>query len=115
VHRLRHNNINPGPFSGLSMHPFEHLFHFSAVVLYWIVPSHPVHAIYNLVHHGLALAGGYTGDGGSSSARTPPMTATAMRTICTTNISSVITPIVHCRSAGGSTASTVAPMKLRLR
>lgn len=61
VHKLHHNNINPAPFSGLSMHPVEHLFYFSAVVLHWIVPSHPVHAIFNLVHLGLAPAGGHTG------------------------------------------------------
>ena len=61
VHSLHHNNINPAPFSGLSMHPVEHLFYFSAVLLHWIVPSHPVHAIYNLVHLGLAPAGGHTG------------------------------------------------------
>lgn len=61
VHKLHHNNVNPAPFSGLSMHPVEHLFYFSAVVLHWIVPSHPVHAIFNLVHLGLAPAGGHTG------------------------------------------------------
>ena len=61
VHKLHHNNINPGPWSGLSMHPVEHLFYFSAVVLHWIVPSHPVHALFNLVHLGLAPAGGHTG------------------------------------------------------
>jgi len=61
VHKLHHNNINPGPWSGLSMHPVEHLFYFSAVVLHWIVPSHPAHALFNLVHLGLAPAGGHTG------------------------------------------------------
>ena len=61
VHKLHHKNINPGPFSGLSMHPVEHLLYFSAVVLHWIVPSHPVHTLYNLVHLGMAPAGGHTG------------------------------------------------------
>ena len=61
VHKLHHNNINPAPFSGLSMHPVEHLFYFSAVILHWIVPSHPIHALFNLVHLGLAPAGGHTG------------------------------------------------------
>ena len=61
VHYLHHKNTNPGPWSGLSMHPVEHLLYFSAVILHWIVPSHPVHALYNLVHLGLAPAGGHTG------------------------------------------------------
>ncbi len=61
VHKLHHNNINPAPFSGLSMHPVEHIFYFSSVVLHWFVASHPIHAIYNLVHLGLSPAGGHTG------------------------------------------------------
>jgi sterol desaturase/sphingolipid hydroxylase (fatty acid hydroxylase superfamily) len=28
VHRLHHNNVNPGPWSGLAMHPVEHLLYF---------------------------------------------------------------------------------------
>ena len=31
VHSLHHRNTNPGPWSGLSMHPVEHLLYFSAV------------------------------------------------------------------------------------
>ena len=36
VHRLHHNNVNPRPWSGLSMHPVEHLFYFSGVLIHWI-------------------------------------------------------------------------------
>lgn len=61
VHKLHHANVNPAPWSGLAMHPVEHLLYFSAVLLHWIVPSHPVHAIYNLVHLGLAPAPGHSG------------------------------------------------------
>lgn len=61
VHSLHHNNINPGPWSGLSMHPVEHVFYFSGVILHWIVPSHPIHALFHLVHLGLSPAGGHTG------------------------------------------------------
>ena len=31
VHKLHHNNVNPGPWSGLAMHPVEHLLYFSGV------------------------------------------------------------------------------------
>lgn len=61
VHCLHHNNINPGPWSGLSMHPVEHVLYFSGVIIHWIVPSHPIHAIFHLVHLGLSPAGGHTG------------------------------------------------------
>ena len=61
VHKLHHNNVNPGPWSGLAMHPVEHLLYFSVVVINWIVPSHPVHAIFNLVHAALAPAPGHAG------------------------------------------------------
>ena len=37
-HYLHHANINPGPWSGLAMHPVEHLFYFSGVLLFWVIP-----------------------------------------------------------------------------
>lgn len=60
-HYLHHNNINIGPWSGLSMHPIEHLLYFSGVLLHWVIPSHPLHAIFHLMHAGLAPAAGHTG------------------------------------------------------
>ena len=61
VHKLHHGNVNPGPWSGLAMHPVEHLLYFSVVLIHWIVPSNPVHALYTLVHAGLAPAPGHAG------------------------------------------------------
>lgn len=61
VHKLHHNNVNPGPWSGLAMHPIEHLLYFSVVLIHWIVPSNPVHAIFNLAHAALAPAPGHAG------------------------------------------------------
>lgn len=61
VHYLHHKNVNVGPWSGLAMHPVEHLVYFSAVILFWFIPSHPLHAVFVLVsfafgptvtHHG---------------------------------------------------------------
>lgn len=48
AHYLHHKNVNPGPWSGLSMHPIEHLLYFSGVLLHWIVPSHPLHVLQHL-------------------------------------------------------------------
>jgi len=61
VHRTHHNNINPGPWSGLAMHPVEHLLYFSCVLVHWIVPSNPFHALFNLAHAALAPAPGHIG------------------------------------------------------
>jgi sterol desaturase/sphingolipid hydroxylase (fatty acid hydroxylase superfamily) len=60
-HYLHHKNINIGPWSGLSMHPIEHVLYFSGVLLHWIIPSHPIHAIFHLMHAGATPALGHTG------------------------------------------------------
>ena len=60
-HYLHHKNINIGPWSGLSMHPIEHLLYFSGVLLHWLIPSNPAHAIFHLMHAGLSPAAGHTG------------------------------------------------------
>jgi len=61
VHKLHHHNTNPGPWSGLSMHPVEHMLYFSGVLLHWVLPSHPVHAVFHLLHAGLSPAPGHVG------------------------------------------------------
>ena len=61
VHKLHHRNINPGPWSGLSMHPVEHLLYFSGVIVHWILPSHPLHVIFHLQHRAFAPAVGHNG------------------------------------------------------
>lgn len=61
VHKLHHNNVNPGPWSGLAMHPVEHLLYFSGVLIHWIMLSHPLHAVFHLLHAGLSPAPGHVG------------------------------------------------------
>jgi len=61
VHYLHHKNVNPGPWSGLSMHPLEHVLYFSGVLLHWIIPSHPLHAIYHLQALAFLPAQGHLG------------------------------------------------------
>jgi sterol desaturase/sphingolipid hydroxylase (fatty acid hydroxylase superfamily) len=61
VHKLHHHNVNPGPWSGLSMHPVEHLLYFSGVLIHWVLPSHPVHALFHLIHAGLSPVPGHVG------------------------------------------------------
>lgn len=61
IHYLHHYNINPGPWSGLAMHPIEHLLYFSVTLIHWIVPSHPLHFLFNAQHTALTPAAGHTG------------------------------------------------------
>ena len=61
AHHLHHRNVNVGPWSGLSMHPVEHLLYFTGVLVHWVVASHPVHAVFHLMHAGLSPAPGHCG------------------------------------------------------
>jgi sterol desaturase/sphingolipid hydroxylase (fatty acid hydroxylase superfamily) len=47
-HALHHRNVEVGPWSGLAMHPVEHLIYFSTIVVPWLLALHPVNALYQL-------------------------------------------------------------------
>jgi len=61
VHGLHHRNINVGPWSGLSMHPLEHLLFFSSVLIHWVVAGHPIHILFHMQHQALTAATSHTG------------------------------------------------------
>ena len=61
AHRLHHRNVNVGPWSGLAMHPIEHIVYFSGVLVYWLIPAHPVHAILHLQYVALVPSQGHAG------------------------------------------------------
>jgi sterol desaturase/sphingolipid hydroxylase (fatty acid hydroxylase superfamily) len=61
VHSLHHKNVNPGPWSGLAMHPVEHVLYFSGVLLHWIAPSSPVHVLFHLQHLAFVPSMGHSG------------------------------------------------------
>jgi sterol desaturase/sphingolipid hydroxylase (fatty acid hydroxylase superfamily) len=63
VHRIHHKNVNVGPWSGLAMHPLEHLLYFSGVLLYWIVPAHPFHVLLQLQETAFSPSQGHSGFG----------------------------------------------------
>ncbi len=50
-----------GPWSGMSMHPVEHLLYFSVVIPHMFVYGHPIHLFFNAQHTGLTPAGGHHG------------------------------------------------------
>jgi len=53
-HSWHHKNINTGPWSGHSMHPVEHFFLYSDLVIYFFVACHPIHVIFNAMLHTVA-------------------------------------------------------------
>ncbi|MEM7743034.1 MAG: sterol desaturase family protein [Pseudomonadota bacterium] len=61
AHALHHRNTNVGPWSGLSMHPVEHLIFLSSVLIHFIVPAHPIHILFHLQHQALTGASSHTG------------------------------------------------------
>ena len=61
AHHVHHRNVNIGPWSGLSMHPLEHVIYFSGVLLYWIIAAHPIVAVFHLQYTGLVPSQGHSG------------------------------------------------------
>ncbi len=61
VHSLHHRNVNIGPWSGLSMHPVEHLLYFSSLLIHLIVASHPIHLVFHVIYQGPGAAMTHTG------------------------------------------------------
>ena len=43
------------------MHPVEHVIYFSVVLIHLVVPSHPLHFIFNLQHTALSPIQGHSG------------------------------------------------------
>ena len=61
AHALHHKNVNVGPWSGLSMHPIEHLAFFSSILIHFIIPAHPLHILFHMQHQSLTAASSHTG------------------------------------------------------
>lgn len=61
VHALHHRNTNVGPWSGLSMHPIEHLIFFSSILIHFVIPAHPIHILFHMQHQALTAATSHTG------------------------------------------------------
>jgi len=61
VHRLHHRNIHIGPWSGMSMHPVEHVIYLSSVLVHFVLPSHPVIVLLHLYSRCLGPAFSHSG------------------------------------------------------
>lgn len=64
-HSLHHASYNPGPFSGLSMHPVEHVVYYSCcllpLLLAPLMPCSPLLFLYIKFHADIAPIGGHDG------------------------------------------------------
>ena len=61
AHALHHRNVNVGPWSGLSMHPVEHLFFFSSILIHFVVAASPLHILFHMQHQALTAVTSHTG------------------------------------------------------
>ncbi len=61
AHDLHHRNGNTGPWSGISMHPVEHLVYFTLFFLWWVVPIHPALLILTGLYQGVSPAVSHSG------------------------------------------------------
>ncbi len=61
VHHLHHRNTNVAPWSGMSMHPVEHLLFFGSVLIHFIVPANPLLIIFHLQYYSLSAISTHTG------------------------------------------------------
>ena len=48
AHSLHHRNIDTGPWTGISMHPLEHVLYFSSILIHLVVPSHPLLMLFHM-------------------------------------------------------------------
>lgn len=60
-HALHHRNTDIGPWSGLSMHPVEHMMYFGTVIIHFVLPTHPVHLVFHLMFYALLAVTSHTG------------------------------------------------------
>ena len=61
AHGLHHRNINVGPWSGIAMHPIEHLMYFSSITIHFLIPTHPTHVLFHLFVQGINPAFSHSG------------------------------------------------------
>lgn len=61
AHSLHHRNINIGPWSGISMHPIEHLMYLSSLLVHLVIPSHPVHFLFHAYFQTVGAAVSHAG------------------------------------------------------
>ena len=54
VHSVHHRSVSVAPWSGFSMHPIEHVGYLSLLLIFLVVPAHPIHLLF--IGYSLALS-----------------------------------------------------------
>ena len=61
AHHLHHRNTDVGPWSGMSMHPVEHVMFLGGVLVHWLFACHPLHIIFHLQYYTLSAVTTHSG------------------------------------------------------
>ncbi len=61
VHSVHHRNVSVAPWSGFSMHPIEHIGYMSVLLIFLVVPAHPIHFLFLGYYHMLGTATTHAG------------------------------------------------------
>ena len=61
AHNVHHRNDNIGPWSGLSMHPIEHVIYMTSALIHLVLLSHPIHLLFHMQWLALGAALSHTG------------------------------------------------------
>ena len=61
VHSWHHKNIQTGPWSGLAMHPVESFLLRADILLFLIIPAHPIHVLFLIMHSTLGAPTSHAG------------------------------------------------------
>ena len=61
AHYLHHRNTNVGPWSGLSMHPIEHILYLSSALIHLVLPSHPIHILFHMMWNAIGASTSHSG------------------------------------------------------
>ena len=61
IHGLHHRNPTPTPWTGISMHPLEHIVYFSGFLVWWVIPVHPLVILMFVFYDGPGPAPSHSG------------------------------------------------------
>ena len=61
AHSFHHKNVNTGPWSGISMHPIEHLLYFSVIGIWFFIPCDPFVVVLTGIWFGVGPAQTHAG------------------------------------------------------
>lgn len=61
AHSVHHRNVSLGPWSGMSMHPIEHLLYLSTILIHVVIPTHPIHILFHMQYQTMGASMSHSG------------------------------------------------------